>query len=79
MNDGTVTCILCDAIINLKMGNFYKFQLLIKNEDRPPTMCSDINQYLVMVLSFLNTEEKEVIIEKVLPRMQRVLNAGRNN
>ena len=36
------------------------------------------HQYIVMAHSFLDTEKKEVIIEKVLPRMQGVLDAGRN-
>ena len=71
MNDGTVTCILCDALINVRMGNFYKFQLHMENDH-------DVfrHQDLVMALSFLDTEEKEVIIEKVLPRMRDVLDSA---
>ena len=71
MNEGTVSCILCDALINVRMGNFYKFQLHMENDH-------DVfrHQDLVMALSFLDTEEQEVIIEKVLPRMRDVLDAA---
>ena len=71
MTEGTVTCVLCDALINVRMGNFYKFQLHMENDH-------DVfrHQDLVMALSFLDTEEQEVIIEKVLPRMSDVLDAA---
>ena len=71
MTDGTVSCVLCDALISVRMGNFYKFQLHMENDH-------DVfrHQDLVMALSFLDTEEQEVIIEKVLPRMKDVLDAA---
>ena len=71
MSEGTVSCTLCNALINVRMGNFYKFQLHMENDH-------DVFQHqdLVMALSFLDTEEQEVIIEKVLPRMRDVLDTA---
>ena len=69
--DGSVTCVLCNGQINVKVGSFYKFQLHIENDH-------DVfrDQDLIMALSFLQTDEKEVIIEKVLPRMKMILDAA---
>ena len=71
MVEGAVTCILCDAQINVRTGNFYKFQLHMENDH-------DVfrHQDLVMALSFLEAEEQEVVIEKVLPRMRDVLDSA---
>lgn len=68
LSDSNVVCVLCNAFINVRMGNFYKFQLHIENYH-------DVfkHQDLIMSLSFLNMEEKEVIIEKTLPRMKEIL------
>jgi len=71
MDTGSVTCNLCNAMINVKMGNFYKYQLHMENDH-------DVfhDQDLLMALSFLKMEEKEVIITKVLPRMKELLDAA---
>ena len=68
MNQGNVVCLLCDAIINIKTGNYYKLQLHMENDH-------DIfkHQDLIMSLCFLEQGEMEVVIEKVLPRMKSAL------
>ena len=68
---GSVTCPLCNAIVSVRSGNFYKFQLHLENDH-------DVfrHQDLLMALSFLDTEEMEVIIEKVLPRMKAALDVA---
>ena len=71
METGSVTCNLCNAMINVKMGNFYKYQLHMENDH-------DVfhDQDLLMALTFLEVEEKEVIITNVLPRMKELLDAA---
>merc|ERR1719342_1248689 len=58
-------------MINVKMGNFYKYQLHMENDH-------DVfhDQDLLMALTFLEVEEKEVIITNVLPRMKELLDAA---
>ena len=64
----SVICQLCNAFVSVREGNYYKFQHHIETSH-------DVfqDQDLIMALSFLEKQEKEVIINQVLPRMINLL------
>ena len=69
---GCVTCLLCNATISVRIGNFGKLKLHMETNH-------DVfyEQDLIMALNFLEDHEREVIIEKVLPRMDLCLNKAK--
>ena len=70
---GGVTCLLCNATISVKIGNYGKLKLHMETNH-------DVfyEQDLLVALNFLQDHEREVIIEKVLPRMDFCLNQAKN-
>ena len=71
--NGGVTCLLCNARVSLRMGNFQKLNSHLEvNHD------VFYEQDLLMALNFLEDHEREVIIEKVLPRMKLALDNAKN-
>ena len=70
---GGVTCLLCNATISVRLGNFHKLNSHLEvNHD------VFFQQDLLMALNFLEDHERDVIIEKVLPRMKLTLNNAKN-
>ena len=70
---GGVTCLLCNATISVRLGNFQKLNSHLEvNHD------VFFQQDLLMALNFLEDHERDVIIEKVLPRMKLTLNNAKN-
>ena len=69
---GCVTCLLCNATISVRIGNYGKLKLHMETNH-------DVfyEQDLLMALNFLEDHEREVIIEKVLPRMDFCLNKAK--
>ena len=69
---GCVTCLLCNATISVRIGNYGKLKLHMETNH-------DVfyEQDLLMALNFLEDHEREVIIEKVLPRMDIFLNKAK--
>ena len=69
---GCVTCLLCNATISVRIGNYGKLKLHMETNH-------DVfyEQDLIMALNFLEDHEREVIIEKVLPRMDLCLNKAK--
>ena len=69
---GCVTCLLCNATISVRIGNYGKLKLHMETNH-------DVfyEQDLLMALNFLEDHEREVIIEKVLPRMDLCLNKAK--
>ena len=66
MVNSIVECLLCKASLNLSSGNLDKFKLHLDTEH---SAVFDID--LVISVSFLQTEEKERIVETVFPRIKK--------
>jgi len=62
---GSLTCLLCNGAVSIKAGNLEKFKFHIESNH-------DVfyDQDILIAINFLEAHEKEVIIEKVLPRMK---------
>ena len=61
---GGVTCLLCNATISVRIGNYGKLKLHLEtNHD------VFFEHDLLMAINFLEANEREIIIEKVMPRM----------
>jgi len=69
----TITCYLCNASISVKNGTFDKLQHHLE------TSHEVFNGFeILMAINFLEEHEKEVIVEKVVPRMKLCLEAAKN-
>ena len=62
----TVVCQLCNATI--RAGSLHKLQLHMETSHDVTE-----NTDLVIALSFLDSQEREVIIDQVIPRMKNIL------
>jgi len=70
---GGITCLLCNATISVRLGNFEKLNAHLEvNHD------VFFHHDLLMALNFLEDHERDVIIEKVIPRMTLTLNNAKN-
>ena len=70
---GGVTCLLCNATISVRIGNYGKLKLHLEtNHD------VFFEHDLLMAINFLEANEREIIIEKVLPRMNLCLQKSNN-
>jgi len=65
MPRGSISCLLCKGAISVRSGNLDKFKLHVES-DHDVFFDHDI----LIAINFLEAHEKEVIIEKVLPRMR---------
>jgi len=65
MPKGCITCLLCQGAISVRSGNLDKFRVHMES-DHDVFFGHDI----LIAINFLEAHEKEVIIEKVLPRMK---------
>ena len=73
MPRGGVTCLLCNATISVRIGNYGKLKLHLEtNHD------VFFEHDLLMAINFLEANEREIIIEKVLPRMNLCLQKSNN-
>ena len=73
MGNSIVECLLCRASLNLSAGNLDKFKLHLDTEH---SAVFDID--LVISVSFLQTEEKERIVETVFPRIKKFFRDVKN-
>ena len=73
MVNSIVECLLCKASLNLSSGNLDKFKLHLDTEH---SAVFDID--LVISVSFLQTEEKERIVETVFPRIKKFFRDVKN-
>ena len=69
---GSITCQLCRASISVKNGTFDKLQHHLETSHEV-----FYGFEVLMALIFLEDHEKEVIVEKVLPRMKLCLETAR--
>jgi len=65
MPRGSITCILCKGTISVRSGNLEKFKVHMES-DHDVFYDHDI----LIAINFLEAHEKDVIVEKVLPRMR---------
>ena len=70
--EGCVTCALCQAAVSLRAGTLEKLKLHMET-DHDAFFQHDI----LTAINFLEDHEKEVIIEKVLPRMKLQLETAK--
>jgi len=66
---GSVSCLLCKGSVSVRAGNLEKFKVHVES-DHDVFYDHDI----LIAINFLEAHEKEVIIEKVLPRMRMIFN-----
>ena len=66
---GSVSCLLCKGSVSVRAGNLEKFRVHVES-DHDVFYDHDI----LIAINFLEAHEKEVIIEKVLPRMRMIFN-----
>ena len=62
---GSVSCIMCKGAVSVRAGNLEKMKVHVES-DHDVFFDHDI----LIAINFLESHEKEVIIEKVLPRMK---------
>jgi len=62
---GSVSCMMCKGAVSVRAGNLERFKVHVESDH-------DVfyDQDLLIAINFLEPHEKEVIIEKVLPRMK---------
>jgi len=62
---GPISCLLCKGAISVRSGNLDKFKVHVES-------AHDVfyDHDILIAINFLEAHEKEVIIEKVLPRMK---------
>ena len=72
MSEASVVCQLCNARVSVRAGNLNKLQLHV---ERSHDVFQD--QDIVMALSFLDYNEKEVIIDQVIPRIKTLLDKSK--
>jgi len=65
MPKGCISCLLCQGAISVRSGNLDKFRVHMES-DHDVFFGHDI----LIAINFLEAHEKEIIIEKVLPRMK---------
>ena len=65
MPKGSITCLLCKGAVSIRSGNMDKFKVHVES-DHDVFYDHDI----LIAINFLEAHEKEIIIEKVLPRMR---------
>jgi len=65
MPRGSITCILCKGTISVRSGNLEKFKVHMES-DHDVFYDHDI----LIAINFLESHEKDIIVEKVLPRMR---------
>ena len=65
---GSVSCIMCKGAVSIRSGNLDKFKVHMES-DHDVFYDHDI----LIAINFLEPHEKEIIIEKVLPRMKIML------
>jgi len=65
MPKGCISCLLCQGAISVRSGNLEKFRVHMES-DHDVFFGHDI----LIAINFLEAHEKEIIIEKVLPRMK---------
>ena len=65
---GAVCCLLCRGFVSVRAGNLEKLKLHVES-DHDVFYEHDI----LFAINFLDEHEKEIIIEKVLPRMKSLL------
>ena len=64
---GSVSCMMCKGAVSVRAGNLERFKVHVESDH-------DVfyDQDLLIAINFLEPHEKEVIIEKVLPRMKNI-------
>ena len=71
---GCITCHLCNASISVKSGTFDKFQTHLEKSHE-----IFYGFEALIAIAFLEDHEKEVIVEKVLPRMKLYLDTAKSH
>jgi len=69
----TITCYLCNASISVKNGTLDKLQYHLETSHEV-----FYGFEILMAITFLEEHEKEVIVEKVVPRMKLCLETAKN-
>ena len=70
---GCITCHLCNASISVKSGTFEKLQAHLETSHE-----IFYGYETLIAIAFLEDHEKEVIVEKVLPRMKLFLDTAKS-
>jgi len=70
---GAINCLLCKAAVSVRAGNLEKLKVHIESDH-------DVfyNKDILIAINFLEDHEKDIIVEKVLPRMRFLINSANN-